>query len=898
MEIWLVILTVLVAVAIFMARQGSANATRIRRLEGELRVLAANLARLEQGQGGIPMVKPVDPPPVTQPIARAETPPASLPAEAPAQPVIAASAEAPPPPEPATPSAPTVTPSAPPPKPARNWEKLIGVTLPVWLGAIALSLAGFFFVRYAIESGLMTPPIRAIACVAAALVLLAGAEFVRRRDIANGGAIASALAAAGVATLYAAVYVASVAYPLLPGGAGLILMGVVTFVAIALSPIYGQLVAVIGFLGGYFAPLFYASDDPAPLPLFAYLTAILIAGFAVVRAKGWWMLSIPLLLGPVLWLWAWSGARDLAADPWIPGIFAVLVMLVVLGFAWPHWREREPAARLIAPAGKAPPQQAVVLANLAAVVGLLAVLWGSRYALPAWQIAAAFGVIVVGLGFAFGALRFLQLWAAAGTALALLLWDPQGSEALPLLIGIFAAIYGFGALDQLRRLREPALWSAILGAVLGFFYLYTLFEVSGWAAARAQPVLWAAIALALAGLFLALLAIFGPRVPEGRERDLTYAVLAGMVSAFLALAVVVALDPVYFPLAAALQVLGLAAIHRRVPVNGLLIAAAIHAVIYGLLIVGAAGGTTSTASAFTMAVLASDLRAAPWPLLVIPGLVLLLAATLIERHPPRPLGEALDIGGMVALVLGCAIVALPEARIPTETVLYADAARLLNPELAIALAALAIGARRQRPALWASGAVLAVVCAVALAAAVIAPVFGFWPHVDLGPTPIFNIALLTLGTTGLLLILAGWQVAARGGDPARYVGTALSIVGVLALFSLVLVEVRHAFHPNLLQGMTGTGEFYAYSAATLLFGIALLVAGVVLKSLPARVLSLVFVLAATVKVFLFDASELTGLWRVLSFLGMGLAFLAISWFYARFVFGLGRKSAPPPEATP
>jgi len=40
-------------------------------------------------------------------------------------------------------------------------------------------------------------------------------------------------------------------------------------------------------------------------------------------------------------------------------------------------------------------------------------------------------------------------------------------------------------------------------------------------------------------------------------------------------------------------------------------------------------------------------------------------------------------------------------------------------------------------------------------------------------------------------------------------------------------------------------------------------------------------------VFLFDAAALTGLWRVLSFLLMGLSFLGISWAYARFVFGIG-----------
>lgn len=109
------------------------------------------------------------------------------------------------------------------------------------------------------------------------------------------------------------------------------------------------------------------------------------------------------------------------------------------------------------------------------------------------------------------------------------------------------------------------------------------------------------------------------------------------------------------------------------------------------------------------------------------------------------------------------------------------------------------------------------------------------------------------------------------------------------VYTLILVEIRQAWNPGsaTLVGPTSQSEFYAYSIATLLFGILLLVLGVAFRHRGARALSFVFVLAATVKVFLFDASALAGLWRVLSFLLMGLSFLGISWAYARFVFGIG-----------
>ena len=53
-----------------------------------------------------------------------------------------------------------------------------------------------------------------------------------------------------------------------------------------------------------------------------------------------------------------------------------------------------------------------------------------------------------------------------------------------------------------------------------------------------------------------------------------------------------------------------------------------------------------------------------------------------------------------------------------------------------------------------------------------------------------------------------------------------------------------------------------------------------------RIASLGILLLTVGKVFLYDASELTGLWRVFSFFGLGLSLLGLSWFYSRFVFAV------------
>jgi uncharacterized membrane protein len=42
-------------------------------------------------------------------------------------------------------------------------------------------------------------------------------------------------------------------------------------------------------------------------------------------------------------------------------------------------------------------------------------------------------------------------------------------------------------------------------------------------------------------------------------------------------------------------------------------------------------------------------------------------------------------------------------------------------------------------------------------------------------------------------------------------------------------------------------------------------------------------LIAVGKVFLFDTSELHDLWRVVSYLGLGLSLMFLAWLYRRFV---------------
>jgi len=897
---------VVVAIALFFSNNRLGE--RLDRIESETKILGSNFKQIELLYAALlasrqaPGTAPEPTPPAAAPAA-----PPPMPAAAPEVPVIAtppgppetrASAHAPePPPAPAA----SVPLTAPKPPRRFEWERFIGVNLPIWLGAIALCIAGYFFVSYAIESGFFTPEFRVLAALAAGLGFLAAAEFVRRRATTdNTSAIAAALASAAIATLYATAYIASVTYALIPQFVGFAAMAAVTALAIVIALAFGQVVAVVGLLGGYLTPALFASEAPSALTLFGYLTALHVAMFGVIRLKSWWQLTLPALLGPAVWIVLWSQVFGFEAQPIIASVFLILVPVVVGMAASRAWLDSEESSWLV---GGQPgwARRALPLSVGLASLGFLAFLSASGFAIVFWQGLIIFGILTVAVGFLWPlSLSYLQFLPLAASVLALLTWRATGYVEVAFITGALSAIFGFGALDQFRRLRRPVAWASALAFVALFFFAIALFKVSGWQSVLEQKHLWALAALALAAAFTGLLWVFGPRVEPAEERSRVYAALAGAVTTFISLTAVIELDPVLFPASAAVAVVGLAAVHGRVPVRRLRVLAAIYAVVYGLLAVGAGAAITSSGSPLAF-VLAKSLEEAPLVLLILPGLAFFGAATLFQRSPAagqsKPLVDCLDAASILMLALGIFYLVTPNIAGRLLADAYVTGAKLANPELVLAAVAVFAGHVLARRALYIAGLLLALLVAVAMLLGLVAPVYSFWPAFDLPAVAIFSIALLTLGLPALIYLGIGRFLRGETNLALANIGRGLSVFAVFVLFTLILVEIRHAYHPERLQGPMTSAEFYSYSIGMLAFGVGLLLFGVALQNRGARALSFVFVLAATVKVFLFDAASLEGLWRVLSFLGMGLSFLGISWAYARYVFGLGRgKPAAPAPA--
>ncbi|MFN5666603.1 DUF2339 domain-containing protein, partial [Bradyrhizobium sp.] len=230
--------------------------------------------------------------------------------------------------------------------------------------------------------------------------------------------------------------------------------------------------------------------------------------------------------------------------------------------------------------------------------------------------------------------------------------------------------------------------------------------------------------------------------------------------------------------------------------------------------------------------------------------------------------------------------------------IYYTSAGLTEVALQVGVAlAMAIGLERLR---LRSGSIVHNVAAVLLTVfAGLAGLFGllglenpmlWWQ--DVGGSFI-NLLLLGYALPAVLALLLSYAVA--GHRPAAYANTIAAGALVLAL-AYVTFEIRRLYHgPVLTRGETTGAEQYSYSIAWLAFGVALLGIGIVVNSQRARLASAAVIGLTILKAFLVDMSTLTGVYRALSFMCLGIVLVAIGWLYQRILFRR-RAALPAPQA--
>lgn len=160
---------------------------------------------------------------------------------------------------------------------------------------------------------------------------------------------------------------------------------------------------------------------------------------------------------------------------------------------------------------------------------------------------------------------------------------------------------------------------------------------------------------------------------------------------------------------------------------------------------------------------------------------------------------------------------------------------------------------------------------------------GAWPLVNL-LAPLFLLAWFSLNQIERLFPAA----------PAL-VGRGVQMLTMLLVAGFAWAMLRQLFHGSLLDeaGVTPT-ENILRSILILALAIGFLLWGIRTGRHDWRIASLVLMLGAVGKVFLFDASGLEGLLRIASFVALGFSLIGIGWLYSR---QLAPASPPPPSGT-
>jgi uncharacterized membrane protein len=852
------------------------------------RQLQLRIAALEAGRPVSPTVSSaVEPPPApatSQVAAQAasQVAPAPLPVEE-----LPADAVEPPPVEP--PAAPVVKP------PKATLEERFGTQWVVWIGGLALALGGIFLVRYSIEEGLLGPGVRIALGILLAVALIAAGEWSRRNEIAENIValptrhIPSILTAAGTIAAYATVYAAFALYGFLPPAAAFILLGLVALATLGAALLHGPALAGLGIAGAFVTPVLISSDTPNYWALYVYLAVVSAAAFTLARMRLWrWLAITAVVVGT---LWTFPGidhptVEALGAHLFhaIAG-FALAATLIVAGLLYGPSAEPGKLDRISSGA-----IGAYLLAATVLVIGsnhdtsalTVFVLLAAATVAIAWRTDAALWALPAA---ALMTTLVMVQWAAPALFDSLVLLsgvtrggipDPSAGTTLHLVLGAgFAALFGLSGYSAQGRTDHPLvalLWSAT-AVVTPVAILIALY----WRIAEFdRSIPFAGVALALAALYGYATDLLSKRAPRPGLAAAAAVFATGAVAS-LALALTFALDKGWLTVGLALMVPGIAWISEQRPLPALrYLAAAVIALVvlrvgYEPRIVGSDIGTTPIfnwllygygvpAVSFWYAGYLLRTRADDVPARMADSAAILftvLLAVLEIRHYlnngdvfryATALAEvALQVSVGLAMVIG-----LERLRVRSQSIVHDVAARLIG--------------------------------AGTLVAIVIGLVFTVNPMATGRPVGgvFVNLILLGYGIPAVLAAVLALVTRETRSVGYRYVAATTAIGLALAYLSL---EVRTLFHGQFLtRGLTTDAEQYTYSAVWLIFGVVLLIAGFFLRSQPARMASAAVVTLTIAKVFLVDMADLTGIYRALSFIGLGAVLVGIGWLYQRLLF--------------
>ncbi len=768
----------------------------------------------------------------------------------------------------------SVAPSIPAAEPIRSarpdLETLLTARWGVWLGSAALVLAGVFLVRYAVDQGLLGPGPRCVLAAILGILLIIAAEWLRGRERLHptvSDNASSGLAAGGVAVLFGASYGASAMYGLVQPVIGFVLMAAASVAGIALSLRYGQLIAAVGLLGAFVAPALVSTENPSIPGLYGYLLFVTATALAVVRYTAWIWLGWATTIAGAIWVGlAILGGTD--NKVWAPALFVPAAAALNLGLL--------PGAALDHRIGRK--LAFIPCASLGAAGLLLAIVDQS------WM--PRIGILLLAPLFVWYASREVRLRLLPFVATILFLgllatWQTDGSaRALLLTAALVSGFFAVSGLTFERRAAHPLPWASLTASVPVLALAICYVRVTEFQ----SRIDWAAFTVLLAAALIGSTA--RALRDDAQQRAGVHA--AGAVAA-LALGCAMFLREEWLTVAVSLLLPALGWIATQVDLPELrrVALAAATVVLVRLLL--------------NWYVL--DYGFGQWPVVNdlmlaygLPTIAFAVAAVLFRRGGDDTTVGVLEAGSAAFFQRPGRAGGTPQFRAARRPRRRRD--RFPRSRAACQLARRCVSCHAADRRTTATPDAARGLESTGIALALIGGILLLVANPAVTGDPVGNLPLLDWLLPAYLLPALLAVAASRHAAVARVPKLCMVLEAYALLAGLVwlTLEVRHLFNGGSVGFADipiGDAELWAWSGAWLAYGVIVMAIGIHGGIKHVRLAALAIVGLAAAKVFLVDMSSLVGLWRVVSFLGLGVVLIGLGAAYRNLA---GQRPPPGTEA--
>lgn len=755
-----------------------------------------------------------------------------------------------------------------PGKPAIDWTALFQQYWMVLLGGVCLVFAGIFLVRYSIENGLLGPTARIILGLLFGAGLIAAGEKLRKSGRLEAG-VHAVLVASGSLIIYSTLLVGFHVYDLISAQVAFACMALMSAFSMLLALKHGALMAGMGLLGAYLVPILVSTGsnniEAALLYSFIVTCSSLWLHRFIYRDWIWWGTWV----GAIGWFLLSLNSPDRAQG--VRVLYLAAIAYAGVAFSFSGLRLRKIDVEAFSGRNVFDQINAVYAVLAVSMILILRIESLNEWSYPAIALLPIVAALVVKNNLPL--LKLLPVIVLLPIVVELFSMDvsfndwkvtiePMAanlhSAYIIMLVLVTVAYAGIGGKELIDG-RHSGYWASFILFMPLVAIILAYLRVSG----MQNGLLWALPTFVIAGVYAYFLAVWCRK----KQNSEVGAAIAIASESAIAVACFFVFSEVTLTLVLAVQLIGLAYIDRKIRVAVLPI---IIKIVLVLVIV--------------------RLTFNPWVALYnVSSLTLLLtyagclASSVVASREVQGRPELivwLHSASAHLLVLTLAVFTrfmLYDGDIFAKEFTLTEASIYICSWAAIGIIYEWKSSNLEEFKRWyRSLAMLHIFSAAGLYIFYNMLMHNpLWSSEGIGNTPIFNLLLIGYGIPVFLAVI----IYRRIPDLKKVAG----FVSVAGLYMFVTLEIRYLWNDGIRLGMpVKDGELYTYSLTWLLISVVIMIYGAYRNNSDAKKAGVAVLLIVIAKAFFWDMRDLDGLWRVVSFLGLGLTLLGVAFLFNKF----------------